>query len=41
MNPTLKNFMRRNNLSDVRDLLNVYEKKYVDDALWSLVTPRD
>jgi len=35
MNPALKNFMRRNNLSDVRDLLNIYEKKYVvDDVLW-------
>lgn len=33
MNPALKNFMRRNNLSDVRDLLNIYEKKYVDDVL--------
>jgi len=30
MNPALKSFMRRNNLSDVRDLLSVYEKKYVD-----------
>jgi len=32
MNPALKSFMRRNNLSDVRDLLSIYEKKYVDDA---------
>jgi len=31
MNPALKNFMRRNNLTDVRDLLSVYEKKYVVD----------
>jgi len=31
MNPALKNFMKRNNLTDVRDLLSVYEKKYVHD----------
>jgi len=38
MNPSLKNFLRRNNLSDVRDLLNVYEKKCV---LKEIVDPVD
>lgn len=28
-NPHLMNFIRRNNLSDVRDLLSLYEKKWV------------
>lgn len=29
-NPFLQRFMRRNNLFDVKDLLNVYTKKLVD-----------
>jgi hexosaminidase len=30
MNPAIKGFMRRNNLTDIRELLNIYEQKVLD-----------